>query len=432
MRLLRIVLLGFVVGVALQVSVLLVARRQPEQQTFLASSDDRVYRVTLDGLHASRQSQVYRPSQMYALSPDGQYIAFSKSREAGGYMMRYYHLCSRQVASGHIDCVAPGTFYQVVFVDWSPDSEWILYHAWDIHGIHLYRARPDGTDNQLLVDHLVRVLAWSPDSQWVFLYPVNDGQGGQGGLTIIEPGLWQVHIATGQVALRTEQVISLFSSRYPFWSVDGQWLYYFIQGEIHSQLFRISLNGAVGEPLPGRWITAAAQSSDGAWLYIELHDDPAQHRLWRLYRARPDGSGLHPLVEGSRDDCFNHGVVASQLQPSPDGLWLAFSINCNAGSLLAYSIDLETDAVRRLAFSTRLLPLNGWTPDSQWILFWASTGLHRVRPDGTDMHNYSIQPGVSRFHAWLPPLDRDWSPATLLAAVVVMGAAGTVLMLRRQ
>lgn len=74
---------------------------------------------------------------------------------------------------------------------WSPDSEWLTFAHEDEKGItQLYRARPDGQDEQQLTFHAepfgVGFVTWSPDGRFIAYTIFGEAEGEAGGVGIVD------------------------------------------------------------------------------------------------------------------------------------------------------------------------------------------------------------------------------------------------------
>ena len=489
-----------VLCLTLIVGALAVARRQPPPLAFLASSDETLHIVSIDGWFD------YPLRNM----PEWNWLSRLNSAfqlESGEYLIpagsRLYRLSLNRLT---LEPITPNTDRGPSIVSRSPDGQWIIYTSGSGADKRVYLIRPDGTDRRLLDNQLASSqFTWSPDGQWLY-----------GAGPADQPRFFRINIISGSIQTLSAYQIELFPSS---WSTDGQWLYYHIINAFDHEAgptFRIDLDGRVenldemfGDLLPGTYYPRIySYAPDGDWLYVSVPRDIMGQEA-DLYRLAPDGSKLQQLTDtpgysgilawgpdgdwlvvrnswqgnsdlwimrpdgsqqqrlsqtdgrdfligwspdrqwvyfqsflgGSVDEVFRARIDGSDYQQvtdfkrdqisaygwlSPDGVW---GIISRGDTRTLYSIHLDSGAVYALAYSAAFV---GWSPDSQWMLFYTSEGIQRVRPDGTDIHNYGIEPGVSWFHVWLPPIDRPWSPVGLLAAALVLGMTGIMLAVKRR
>jgi WD40-like Beta Propeller Repeat len=140
-------------------------------------------------------------------------------------------------------------------------------------------------------------------------------------------------------------------------------------------------------------------SRAGDWVYFSALP-AAGPEQFRLYRARPDGSGTEPVPNQSAEDDFYESV-------SPDGTRLVYVRR--TGSALDYLrvLDVTTGVVSKIdvpGHSPAWSPMAG---DIAYVDMRAGWVLKVMRPDGTGIRQVSA-PGTTyeRGLAWSP--DGKW------------------------
>ncbi|MDX9953083.1 MAG: FecR domain-containing protein [Anaerolineae bacterium] len=144
-----------------------------------------------------------------AFSPKGDRLAYT---DYGGDRPQ---ICTQALDGSAQACFGGDRYYGWPF--WSPDGEWLAFYAADSDGgIQLYRARPDGSEMQVLTagqsgNHHAQ--SWSPDGEWLaYIYDINYDQPGE---------LWIVR-ADGSETRKLSDNAS--ASSQTTWSLDGKYL----------------------------------------------------------------------------------------------------------------------------------------------------------------------------------------------------------------
>jgi Tol biopolymer transport system component len=194
----------------------------------------------------------------------------------------------------------------------------------------------------------------------------------------------------------------------PIFSPDGQQVYYGAVGQSGGQVFqrieRIPLAGGPKERLVDNAYSPAL-TPDGSSLLF-LRDDRQGSSLWTL-----------PLAGGEPRAVLRPGQYPGLAVPrvSPDGSRFLVAIVNTVGasgqprSLLAcfeppvaeahglpwdiWTFDLQGGNAKRLTQVSADDPSAAWSPDGQYIAFWAGNGLFVVGADGTGLHQISERGG---------------------------------------
>ena len=256
-------------------------------------------------------AQVQTPS----LSPDGRQIVYLS--DTGGHG----NLWVLDLASGQSRQITfekdPKLITGVPL--WSPDGSQIAY-ARQVFGegtttVAYWMVHPDGSDNRLFLPK-ASWLTWSPDRRWIYYVDLTGTAGGISGRIV------KMSTSDSSTVNVRQEV-----TNGPAVSPDGSTLYYV----------------KLLEPVNGLWdyeIRAAQPDSAPSRLLASI----SGHRV-------PAWQGLHPVI-------------------SPDGKWLALTLNDNFGTnlwLLSTSdgkIRPATDFGERRTFIARRV---SWAPDNKSI-----------------------------------------------------------------
>jgi TolB protein len=152
-------------------------------------------------------------------------------------------------------------------------------------------------------------------------------------------------------------------------------------GPSQSTLFVAHADGSLERPLlPNSGFDYNASfSPDGKWIIFTSERGGSAD----IYRVHPDGSGLKRLTDDP--------VYDDQGALSPDGKQLALVSSRGTGSADIWVLDLQTKKVRNLTHA----PANfrpSWSPDGKWIAFSLdrNTAVRRDRGQFAQSHAVSI------------------------------------------
>lgn len=266
-----------------------------------------VYRANPDGSNI----QLIADGDVYAWSPDGQWILYQKS----GNSMPYRHNLFRMRWDGSLK---KQLTYSEEFkrgARYSPDGQWILFLTNDsTNASRVHRMRTDGSEQEIIIEgDSFSLPEWSPDGQWlVFAQYLSDER--ESRVFLMRPdGSDHWFIAKGNN---------------PTWSPDGRWIA-FSCGERTANICRIPASDAIeGVGESELWLEDAsdlAWSWDGQWVafvrfvpveVIFLSDE--DHRA-AIFRAHVDSVISEEVILLSGHS-FNPVW-------SPDGQWIAFMHN---------------------------------------------------------------------------------------------------------
>ncbi len=158
----------------------------------------------------------------------------------------------------------------------------------------------------------------------------------------------------------------------------------------------------------------ASMAADGSWVVFtsERNGDGKSD----LYRARPDGTGIAPLVTGPGVN--DAGVL------SPDDKQLAYVATLNGPQANLWVLDIATGVQHQLTGSNQAVHGKtgqpdgyfrpSWSPDGKWLAFssdrdtqwrghndgqgWEHTqelSIYIIHPDGTGFRKVASKPGYS-------------------------------------
>lgn len=189
-----------------------------------------------------------------------------------------------------------------------------------------------------------------------------------------------------------------------FREIDGHLYFEATDSQESTHLYRASLNGTQHQQLTPQNATFMLFSADAQWIYYTLERDD-----FALFRSRLDGSQREVVTQSAE-------VV--NCQAAATGEWLACDSSAeNAGHIYVMRPDgsdfhpLIAETEPRSALYGHISYLVGWSPDGQWLLFWANRGqsnrvtLYRSRPDGSEMRALTGSANF-QFTTWSP--DGQW------------------------
>ena len=109
--------------------------------------------------------------------------------------------------------------------------------------------------------------------------------------------------------------------------------------------------------------------------------------------ARPLASQFSLDFSGSRQEMVGIGVNAMPV-PSPDGRYLLIESGDVHGSPMLWLRPMDSQAAQPLAGTERVTAGGFWSPDGQWIGFYADGKLKKVRPGGGAPQTIASLPDV--------------------------------------
>jgi Tol biopolymer transport system component len=299
----------------------------------------------------------------------------------GTRLSTYSQIFSVNVATGEKHSITPPTG-NAVQPNWSPHGYRVAYWAqvqarmdvWTIPaaGGEAVRVTRDATVNWNPV--------WSPDG--AYLYFVSDRGGSM--------NVWRVPVdeKSGKVLGEMEPVTtpSPYAGFISFSRTGRQMAY--VQSTETANIYRVKFDPsreiAVGAPVPltqGTRIASSVQlSPDGEWIAFQETNN-------EIYVVRTDGTGLRQLT----DDAYNNR------QPfwSPDGKLLAFHTN-RGGKVDIWTIRPDGGGLQQLTYTGGSITRPVWSPDGKKLVYSLQNGTPFViEPD---------KPWSSQSPQALPPL----------------------------
>ncbi|MCB9437905.1 MAG: PD40 domain-containing protein [Anaerolineales bacterium] len=141
-------------------------------------------------------------------------------------------------------------------------------------------------------------------------------------------------------------------------------------------------------------VNATAQPpADDYWVYFSSQGADGDLTTTHLYRMRPDGSDLESLT--------NDGDTPQNVEYlfwSPDNDWIYF---VNHSDNYLYGIRYNGEELTPIMIRNHL-DRYVWSPDGEWLIVEAETGIYRMRADGTQNFHISNDFPNAKFRAWLP------------------------------
>jgi len=175
----------------------------------------------------------------------------------------------------------------------------------------------------------------------------------------------------------------------PFWSPEGEWLYFFSDRGGSPDLWRVAVDETSGEALGSpepitagiERLTQASMASDGRRIAVTT-----ERKTGELFTIPFDP--VSETIKGDALRIFSSANAFSQIDVSRDGQWLAYQTTAPTENLYVMRID---GSGRR-----KILPDNGnrnrgaaWSPDGRWLLFYSNrSGTYEswaIRTDGTGL-----------------------------------------------
>ncbi len=268
-----------------------------------------------------------------------------------------------------------------VYADWSPDGKLVVLSA-DVSSpgmvsslYNIFILHADGRERWQITDSETydpssqwgpdsyMHPSWSPDGEWIAVYRSCCWANGPG-IYLMRPDGSDLH----QIAP------SGFPDDGPIWSPDGQWIAF----------------------------TCPAENDNQDICYV-----------------RPDGSELTRLTDGLHP--YQNPIW------SPDGKRLAFR-----DQTVYYIAEIDTNTwglLDRIASSWNLSSPT-WSPDGEWIAFSVTDDrqykytIYRVRWDGTDQQQITVDSMDAAYPVWSPPMKTPFRGGMAIGAGVALVLIG--------
>ena len=308
-----------------------VIAREPEIIYQTPSGDKSDLWVRSPKLGQPRQLTVGKKPYDYALSFDGEQIAFSAANVQKGYDLWMMDRDGKNqrimVECGAGWCINP---------TWSPDGQNIAYSKMEV------AASPQGTPTQI---------AQSQENT------------GAGSNSLTDPRIWTVEISTGQTnPLYADLTIT---GTNPTWSPDGRWLAFIDtnSGGIRIMDLETKQDKAIqaNTPVLGAW------SMDGSKLFFADLDTSDLPSFGAAYQVEFPGQAVLSLFEKGPDQT-DYGLPVE----SPDGLWMAVGVRFVQGSSSRQLWLLSPDGTKQKIISGDQVITHGaysWSPDGSALIF---------------------------------------------------------------
>jgi Tol biopolymer transport system component len=301
---------------------------------------------------------------------------FSPCWSPNGSLIAFYTLDSREIfvipaEGGKMEKISPGISPQ-----WSPDGQRLLF----LDGGRLWSFGADGTESVLLFESpsYVKDYSWSPEGNRVLfesqshIYVVNADGGGLRELA--------------------------YPGENPLWSPDGKTILFISP----RGLMKLEIEEGNGiEIAPYGRFEDPQWSPDGSVItYLRWDEDPDGMQRPVLYLVEADGSGryktFHAVKEGIQEYRWaprgNELVlVAGRKPPRPNTLYL---------------MEVEVNRVEPIIdFPATHLQ---WSPDGEWISFLsegeAGWDIYIIKRDGAGLKKLTDTPETEFQESWCPSL----------------------------
>ena len=341
-----------------------------------------------------------------ALSPDGRSLVFLRRFGGDSSAADFWQFWTSAKDGTSPRRYAKGLFGKALLTGalfrFSPDGKRLLVWAWSTYvSEHSEKSFwvipwPDGDPQAVLPSAWGRVVSalgfsWMPDGRHIMMTL-------GGGST---PGrhLWMADVdsdATQQITTSTGNESA------PAVAPNGRSIA-FTQEDTDFDVFLIPMDGSPPRPL----LVTSRNEFDPAWSprdrqYAYVSDRTGNQQIW--LRSR-DGQWERPLVTDADfgDSSLSFGALAF----SPDGQRLAYQRQDADGHYHVYISQIGGGRPARASGGVEYQNAPTWSPDGNWIAFFGTGGLRKVRVGSTaePVLLNTDQLGVSR-PAWSP--DGKW------------------------
>ena len=356
--------------------------------------------IPIDGGEAIRF--VDMPAYRSTWSPNGKMIAYY----SGGI---WVIPVSQEVGrpTGPARKIIDGDYWYETSVQWSPDSEKIVFHSDDQH-LHIFSLK-DGSQTKIVQDGVFRVVqgGWSPDGRHIACRRPNEG-------------IWIVPVDGGE----TRKLIDTKSRVRPYWSPDGKWISF--QGDGRLQFVRVSDAATFDIPLPEEAGVYISPSSNGRLLFYrssyEWTDtlkiisagggkpvDPTRGRMFSAvaHKWSPDGkfiltwaqdedkwvNWIVPITGGTPHPLRLDVSIPGELEQgflSPDSKKLVFSSKSPDGQMRYWVSPVSLTTGKASGLVTEVFDKgevqdisHRWSQDGSKLLFLFEKDLWMSRTDGS-------------------------------------------------
>lgn len=290
----------------------------------------------------------------------------------------------------------------------SPDGQWIAYSRSSACAVSLYLLSVDGLTNTFLHRFgedapcnngqsavALRALQWSPDSRWLLMTyaPLTVVQG----LDNSQQGVARLYRVSVDEQRRIQALSDddsdALSATY---SPDGESVAYIQQIPQGRRVVRVSVAG--GDPLILTSAIGAYEeplwSPDGAWVYYRARNGSN----WDIYRVSSDGLLNQRLTDSPSFE--------GMMDWSPDGERLVF-VSDRDGDRELFTMHPDGTHVTQLTFNTVEDARPKWSPSGNWIAFVSyrasQRGIYVIQPDGRhERYLQSTDFSQDWYPTWIP------------------------------
>jgi Tol biopolymer transport system component/tRNA A-37 threonylcarbamoyl transferase component Bud32 len=303
---------------------------------------------------------------------------------------------------------------------WSPDGRSIAYAVRD----SLFVRDPDGRSRLLAHLREASLCQWARSGELVACASGNSEFSRLGNfLGNISPSrIVVVRVRDGTVAAATD---SVSANQSPFWSHDGQWLYFVSdrRGPLDMYAVRVSRDGAVDDK-PVRLTTglgahSVSMSADGKLVAYDTYTATANLRSLPFPPNGADAKAATPITTGAQ--------VIEEFDVSADGKWIYYDSNVSGTSEL-YRQRLPSGAPEQITFDSTDNFSPAVSPNGRELAF------HSWRSGSRDIYVLPLDGGALQ-RVTTSPLQESkpaWSPDGNALAYSIFGVPGSVWVVRRR